>query len=82
MPGALAEFVDRRQGVRVDIDTFRYQKRIVADIVKHMMVLRQRSQDQRQARWLTVMLQDRAVNGAEEAFRVDVHRADSFPPWP
>jgi hypothetical protein len=73
LPGALAEFVDRRQGIRVDIDAFLYQKRIVADFVKHMMMLRQRRQDQRQARWLRVVLQDRAVDGAEEAFRVDVH---------
>ena len=36
-------------------------------------MLRQRRQDQRQARWPRVVLQDRTVDGAEEAFCVDVH---------
>ena len=45
----------------------------MADLVKQLMVLRQRRQYQRQVRRPGVVLQDRSVDGAEETFRVDVH---------
>ena len=42
-------------------------------------MLRQRREDQRQARWLGVLLQDSAVDGTEKAFRLDVHLSLSPP---
>jgi hypothetical protein len=47
LPCALAEFVDG-QGIRVDVDAFHQQKRVMSDLVEHLTMLRQRCQDQRQ----------------------------------
>ncbi len=72
LPGAYTEFVDRRQGIRVDIDAFVYQEWVGADFVKQVMMLGKCCEDQRQTRWLGVALKNPPVNGAKKTFRINV----------
>jgi hypothetical protein len=48
------------------------QQRVVADLAKQVVVLRQRRQDQRQARRLRVVFGDGTVHSAEEPFGIEV----------
>ncbi len=71
LPDEGAEF-RRRHRVGVDRDPLGQKKWVVADLAETVMVLRQRRQDQRQARRLGMVLQHRPVDGSEEPIGIGV----------
>gem|GEM_PF-1411126 len=72
LPGAFPKFIDW-QDVGINHEPLRDQKWVVADPAEKIMMLRQRRQDQRQARWSGMVLEHRAVDGTKKPFCIDVH---------
>lgn len=61
-----------RQCIGIDLDAFCEEVRVLADIVKRCVILRQGCQDERSTGGTGILLEDRPVHRAEIAFRVDV----------